>query len=671
WLEDATNPAVEDWLVQQHQLCEDYVGRDKAEWQTVRDYVKKLPLYETDYFALAIAGDRCVYAMQAPGDEQVNIYMLTLAGGEPRLLIDPKTDIVETGWRIQEGCLEISPCGRYLAFATNHNGSDISDFRIFDMQEKQLLDDRISGLVSAPVSWKADSSGFYYGAFRSLLGESPTADGLYFHTLGRDETKDVCLLELTEAEQADYLAIMPWVIPGGDKILVMRYSYRHLAAGLWLMSPDHDDPVQVLFEDYEADFSVVGVSGGQLYLSTTWDAEKGRILSIPLAAPARENWREIIAPQALSIAKSFPGVLDNRCCLCGDRLLVTYMCDAKHRVVIFDLEGQEVGEVPLGGPATVIGLRPCSGSQYILSITSFLEPLSLFQMDMGNEEKKPLVNFKLQDDLKDIEVQQVFYQADDGQKIPLYLIGRDIDDRCEPKPVLLYGYGGFDQAITPVFNPDVILWLNMGGTYALANIRGGGEYGKDWHEAARGIKRNVSFNDFRAAADYLTSEGITDRDHLAIRGLSNGGLLVGASVVLYPEKWAAAIAEVPLLDLIQMVQHAGAEVLCKEYGDLTHDPDVLDTVLKYSPVQNVRNDVDYPAVMTVPAREAHTAPPVQSWKFIAALQNHNPQGRPALLNMVSGEGHTNWSTDNMATAMADEMMFLRRTVIDVKPFGKA
>ncbi len=671
-LEDVENEATLAWLEQQHSHRSNFLGREQSEWLAIRDYVAGLPLYETDYFGLTCTEKWCFFTMQPPCVKQVNIYAIPIEGGQHRLLVDPTRDFTESGLRIHESCLEVSACGRYLVFSVCRQGQDVSDYRVLDLETECILTDVIANLITAPVAWKNDSSGFYYGAFRSLMGAKIPIDGLYFHYLGSAQSEDICLRPLSNEEQMDYVAVLPWMLPDSEQLLLMYYSYRHLTAGLSLWSPDRPNAPQVIIAQHSTQFAVLGVRNDQLYLNTTLDAENGRIVAVPLDNPVPDNWSEVVPTRSAPIARPFPGIVDNRSCLCGERLLITYLVDAKHQIETFDLAGNRLIELASPQPETVIGLRPMADGQCIISSSSFLQPLTFHRLNVENANRTSLLKFTLPAAQFDgVEVRQIFYAADDGQDIPLYLIGRDLDDRAHFRPLLLYGYGGFGQTITPIFNPDLPVWISMGGVYAVANIRGGGEYGSSWHEAARGVNRHVSFEDFRAAADFLTSVGLTDREHLAIRGISNGGLLVGASVVLHPDKWSAAIAEAPLLDMIQMLQQPGADVLCEEFGDLFGDEQVLDVVLGYSPVHNVSSGVDYPAVLTVPAAEDPRAHPCQSWKFVAQLQFHNPEGRPALISTVPGEGHVNWSTNNIAYAQADQMMFLRKTVKGVKPFGRS
>lgn len=671
-LEAADGPGVRDWVRAQQDLTSAFVDRDGAEWRRIRDFVTSLPLYDTDYFALTRAGEDLVFPTRPAGAAQVNLYRMPVSGGVPVLLFNPSTALSGAEWRVHESCLEASPSGRYLVFATNHSGRDAADLRVLDLHAGTLLADRIGELATSPVAWDGRSRGFYYGAFRSIFGGADRPDGLYYHELGTPERQDRCLVPLDDREQADFVALMPWRIPGSEHLIVVRYSYRHRAAGLdWLDPADSRSPVRLL-DGFEADVSICGVHDGELVVATTWGAPLGRVVSMPLAAPAHHRWRERVAERDTPLAGSLPGPRSSRAVVCGDRLVATYLEQVRHVVRVFDLTGdgdagREARALPT--PVSVMGVAATGADRVVVAVSGFLDPYTFYVLEPARDMATPLtVPWPRRPGwTRGVEVRQQFVAASDGVRIPLYLIGADLDARSAPRPVLLYGYGGFGQAITPAFNADLPVWLAMGGLYALANIRGGSEYGPAWQEAARGLKRRVAFEDFHACAQWLRQAGYADREHLAIRGLSNGGLLVGASVVLHPEDCGAAIAEVPLLDMLQMLGVPGMDALFHEYGRIADDPAALDYVLGYSPVHNVRPQTDYPAVLAVPAAEDPRAAPSQSWKWIALLQENNPGGRPALLYTVPGEGHVTWSTRSLAEAMATEMRFLQRTVAGLRP----
>ena len=662
------DPPVRAWLQGQKELANDSLSRGSDEWAAISDYVLTLPLHETDYFALTVHEQNCYFLTQEPGEEKLSLHCVAVDGGDRQRLLDPATDLPEVDLRLQECCLEVSPCGAYLALVVSERGEDAVDLMVFDLIQRCFTGDRIRRLIDVGVAWLPDSSGFYYSVFRSLLGASEQGDGLYCHRLGTPVSEDRCVIELTDVEQQKLTSLSPVAIPNTSALLLRHYSYIDATASLDLLEMDvSGSPIRLL--DKQASVHLAGFDGGDAYVTVDRGDGNTHVLAIDISSPSNAL-REVELDALLPVASPFPAFRSNRCVVVDGQLLLVCLRHASHVIYRYLLDGKPQGELAISQPGTVIGMCGTSEGDVLMQYTSFLQPLSLYRCAMNQAVNwLPLCEFSCHFG-PDVEVRQIFCETADGMRIPVFLVGRKLQDKGTPRPLLLYGYGGFGQSITPVFNPDLPCWLKMDGVYALANIRGGGEYGQDWHRAATGKQRTVAFEDFAAVARVLAREGYTDREHLAIRGISNGGLLVGATIVLNPDVCAAAIAEAALLDMFDMLNSNGADVLCNEYGDIRNDKEALDLVSTYSPVQNVRAGVGYPAVLVVPGGEDERAAPWQSAKFIAALQSVAEPDSKFLLSIVDGEGHVNWLAHNMAANMADQMCFLRRNIAGLSSFSE-
>jgi len=434
----------------------------------------------------------------------------------------------------------------------------------------------------------------------------------------------------------------------------------------------------VLAEDAEAAFAWLGARGREHFFSTRLGAANGRVVAIDLDRPSRSMWRVVVAESDDALTTDTYTVHSRSGALCGNRLLVTYVHHASHRVRVFDLDGTARGELalpPLVSVEEIVavasGGRPDSDAgapQAWVSTADLLCPHVLYRWSdaeggvaAGRLEVVDSQPTPLRPDAFDVE--QELFVARDGVRVPLTIVRPRALDRSRPAPLLLYGYGGWGQSITPRYSAEAACWLALGGVYAYANLRGGGEYGDAWRDAGQGVRKQTVFDDFQDAAVRLIERGVTTPRLLGIRGLSNGGLLVAACYNQRPDLYAAAIAEIPLADVMWLDRTDKGRAIAAELGNPRSNLNVARALLAYSPLQNVRPAPRKPALLVVVAENDDSAPPGQAYRWVAASQAAASAGQLVLLRTLPGCGHVGWPRSAMLDALADEVAFLEAVLM--------
>ncbi|WP_244492494.1 prolyl oligopeptidase family protein [Aureimonas sp. AU22] len=550
------------------------------------------------------------------------------ANGADRVVIDPN------GWS-EDGATalaewEPSPDGTHLAFAIQEGGSDWRTIRILDVESGAILDDEIEWARFTAIAWTADGSGFFYA--RNPKPEAGSAfeapvlgHAIHFHKLGTPQSEDR-IVHAPEGERP--LLHTVEVTPDGRYAVI--YSSA-LTGGNGLAVADLSDPawpIRTLVGEFDDSWIVAGNLGTRLFLSTQKDAERGKITTVDLADP-EPVFTDLIAQKANAVILA--------AALVGDRLLVSFMADATSRVERYRTDGTPDGVVELPGIGSAGGFRGRPGDDEAFFVfTSFDAPTTILRHDVGTNATTAWAEPKVAIDLDRIAVEQRFFASKDGTRVPVFVVRRR--DVAGPAPTMLIGYGGYGIPMIPAFSPGPLAWVEAGGVFALANIRGGGEYGKAWHDAGRlGKKQNV-FDDFIAAAEFLKAEGIASADGLAIQGGSNGGLLVGAVVNQRPDLFAAALPDVGVMDMLRFHRFTGGPLWMQEYGDPAKEADFRN-ILTYSPLHNIREGVDYPAILATTADTDDRVVPAHSFKYVATLQAADLGSRPHLLRVETRAGH--------------------------------
>jgi prolyl oligopeptidase len=570
----------------------------------------------------------------------------------PRVLIDPNT------WS-KDGTIALtsfvpSRDGRYLAYGTAEAGSDWVVWRVMDVADGTILPDEIRWVKFNQPAWAPDGKGLFYArypapargeAFQTLNKDQR----VFYHRLGTPQDEDV-LVHYTPGQPAwtygasvtedgRYLVIS--VSKGSGR--QNRIYYKDLESPYAMTVP--------LIEDFESEYGFVGNDGPVFYFRTELNAPRRRLIAIDLREPAREKWTEII-PQTADLLADVNYI--------GGRFVGRYLKDASSAVQIFTREGKKVSDVDLGGVGSASGFNgDPSDPETFFSFESYNVAPSIYRYDVATGERRLLFRSNVAGlDPQKFEVKQVFYQSNDGTRVPMFIAHRKGLRLNGTNPTLLYGYGGFNVPQTPRFSASRLVWMQMGGVLAVANLRGGGEYGSEWHRAGTKLQKQNVFDDFIAAAEYLIAKRYTTPRRLAIQGGSNGGLLVGAAMTQRPELFAAALPAVGVMDMLRYHLFTAGRFWVDDYGS-SDRPDEFQALYAYSPYHNLKKGTRYPATLVTTADTDDRVVPGHSFKFAAALQEAHSGDTPVLIRIETRAGHgAGKPTEKQIEEAADVWSFL-------------
>ncbi len=649
WLEDPDSPETRAWIEAENRLTFSYLERI-PEREAIRRRLETLWNYEK-YGVPVKKGGRYFYEYNPGLLNQNRLYVLEGAGAEPRLLLDPNTfsedgTVALTYWTPSED-------GKRIAYAISRAGSDWKEWHVLDVETGKVLPDVIRWSKFSGASWSPDGSGFYYSAYdppqedEALTGQN-YFQKLYFHRVGTEQAEDRLVYERPDEKEwgfdgrvtddGRYLVIHVW--RGTEpKTQVFYQSLERPGA-----------PVVELLTGFDAEYEVIESRGDMLYVKTDLEAPRGRIVAIDLKRPKREAWREVVPEQAdtLQVAR-----------LIGGRLVLEYLRDAKSALVVYGLDGKRLGEVSLPGIGSVAGLSgdPDDSEAFFL-FTGYTTPTEVMRLDVERLEAKVYRRPRVDFDPDAFETRQVFVRSKDGTKVPMFITHRKGLKLDGDNPTLLYGYGGFGISLTPTFSVSMTVWMEMGGVYAVANLRGGGEYGEAWHQAGTKLKKQNVFDDFIAAAEWLIDHRYTRPERLAIMGGSNGGLLVGAVLTQRPDLFGAAVVKVGVLDMLRYHRFTIGWAWASDYGTVENE-DEFKALLAYSPLHNVREGTKYPATLITTADHDDRVVPAHSFKFAAALQHAQAGPDPILIRIETKAGHgAGKPTQKIIDEVADTFAFL-------------
>lgn len=653
WLEDPDSPDSRAWIEAQNQLTFEYLQQIPSR-ETLRDRITQLWDYEKFGTPFKM-GDRYFYFKNDGLQNQSILYTLPSLDAEPQLLLDPN-GLSEDG-TVALSNFAISEDARFMAYGLSSSGSDWQEWQVRSVETGEDLPDHLKWVKFSGAAWSHDHQGFFYSRY-----DEPSADSqfeavnyyqkLYYHRLGTPQADDVLIYDRPDEKE--------WGFSGSvtdDGRLLIISVWRGTEPKNLLFYKDltvADSPVVELIRDFEAEFNVVEAEGDRLWVQTDLDAPRGRLIAIDLTQPDRDHWQEVI-PQAAETLQSMT-VLNHQ-------FVATYLKDARSQVQRFALDGTPLGELALPGIGSVGGLgSKRQDTETFYSFTGYTTPTSIYRYDAVTGEsqlfRQPTVDFNPED----FTTTQVFYTSADGTQIPMFIThkaGLVLDGN---NPTLLYGYGGFGVSLTPSFSPSYLVWMEMGGVYAVPNLRGGGEYGEDWHQAGTKQRKQTVFDDFIAAAEWLIDQGYTRSDKLAIAGGSNGGLLVGACMTQRPELFGAALPAVGVMDMLRFHLFTIGWAWCSEYGSSEHADD-FPTLYAYSPLHNLKPGTAYPATLITTADHDDRVVPAHSFKFAAALQAAQGGEAPVLIRIETKAGHgAGKPTAKVIEEIADRYAFLVRTL---------
>ncbi|MCM1349115.1 MAG: prolyl oligopeptidase family serine peptidase [Firmicutes bacterium] len=627
-LENDTAAATLEWVKAENAVTEQYLSkipfRDalRKRLTELNDYRKTgLPTREND-------GKYYFFVNNGLQNQSV-LYRVDKLGGKPEVFLDPNT--LSTDGTVALTGVSQSPDGRYTAYTISRSGSDWTEIFVMDTATGALLPDHIQWAKFTSAVWYGD--GFYYSAYpRPEKGkEFSNANEnhqIYYHRIGTPQSDDV----IAYSDPEHPLHFHSAYVPEGTNYLFVLGGGDGFGESLIMKDLATDGPWITLEATQKYEMKPLGVIDGKLYMLTSHGAERYRLVAVDLEKPQSENWTDVIAETDCVLSDAS---------FAGDKLLVTYEKDAANHIYLYSLEGTQLAEIKLPTYGTVRASSSRKYADVFYSFNSYVYPSAIYSYDVATNRSSLIEEPEIKGiNLADYVTEQVFYTSTDGTKIPMFLTYKKGMKRDGKNPVLLYGYGGFNISLPPSFSANRLLWLENGGVYAVANLRGGGEYGESWHTAGTKMNKMNVFNDFISAANYLIDQGWTKPEHLAIEGGSNGGLLVGATVNLRPELFKVAIPKVGVMDMMRYHLFTIGWNWASDYGTSADSKEMAQYILNYSPLHTIRNNgTPYPAILITTADHDDRVVPAHSFKYAAALQEANTGNEPKLIRIDSNAGH--------------------------------
>jgi prolyl oligopeptidase len=651
WMEDLDSKAVADWIVAENAVTFRYLDalpmRDKIKARITQlwDYPKTgTPFLEAGHL---------FYRRNSGLQKQSPLYMRATLTAPPTLLLDPN-QLWPDGSTSLAGTSP-SPDGKMLAYMTSEGGADWQVVHVRDLSTSRDSSDVIKWMRFSGFAWTKDSKGFFYSRYPEppagkVLEAALSGQALYYHRLGTPQSADRLIYDRKD--------LPSWFI-GGDVTEDGRYLLITMAQGsenknrLYVadlgspQQPNIDAPVKPVIETDDAEYAPIGNAGSVLYLRSDLDAPNRRIIAVDLANPGRAAWKTIVRerPQAIETAL-----------MAGNRIVAEYLVDVQSRVMLFERDGRSAGEIKLPGAGSIAGLSGRQDSNVMFyGFTSPLYPTTVFSYDVNSGVSAPFEAPKLPIDVTKYETKQMFAVSKDGTKVPFFMTSRKNLARDGNSPAMLYGYGGFSISTTPAYRPDVPAFLELGGIWVTASMRGGAEYGESWHRAGMLEKKQNVFDDFIAVAEHLVKEKYTSPAKLGISGGSNGGLLVGAVEEQRPDLFAVALPAVGVMDMLRYDRFTGGRAWTTEYGSSSNQQQ-FPFLYKYSPVQNVKPGC-YPATLATTADHDDRVVPSHSIKFVAAMQEAQTCDKPILIRVETLGSHGYRPTDKRIAELADQWAF--------------
>ncbi len=571
-------------------------------------------------------GKRYFYVEKGGKQNQGVLYWTPALDAAPHVLVDPNTLSSDATASLAD--YSISPDGRYVAYAVSDGGTDWDTWHVREVENGRDLPELIRDTKFTGVSWKPDASEFYYSRYpRGADGKADDHQqvSVYRHRVGTAQEADEAVYSTPENPRHNPYGLVSE--DGRWLVLVISYGFDSNAIHLRDLSKP-DAPVLRIFDKWDGIYDFLGAAGDRLYFRTTQGAPRGRVIAVD---PARPGPVEVVPEAQTRLFQAS---------LVGGHVIANYLEDARSRLLVYRMDGSLRGEIRLPGLGTVTGFPDAPGdTETFFAYTDYLTPLALYRYDVAKDQVQPFRQPQLSFDASPYLTEQVFYASKDGTRIPMFITRRRDTVLNGENPTLLYGYGGFDVSLTPVFSPVYAAWLERGGIYAVANLRGGGEYGADWHEAGTKTHKQNVFDDFIAAAEWLVTRRYTSPSRLAIHGRSNGGLLVGAVLAQRPELFGAALPSVGVMDMLRYhTASANAYAWSSDYGTV-EDADQFHALLAYSPVQNLAPGRCYPPTLVTTADHDDRVVPWHSFKFAATLQYAQACANPVLIRIETRAGH--------------------------------
>jgi len=660
-LEDVDSAETKAWVAAENALTFDWLAKVPARGP-ILDRLTTLWNYER-WGVPRCEGGRTFVTKNDGLQNQAVLYVIDADGAEPRVLLDPNA--ASSDGTVALSSWSPSRNGKLLAYATSVAGSDWSEIRVRDAGTGKDLPDVVRWVKNSGAAWKPDGSGFYYGRYDppkpgAELTQLNQFHKLCFHKLGADPATDPIVYQRTDKPTWHFGAM-----PTDDgRYLVVEISESTSRKSRALIADVGDDAstggFRDLFPEFDASHEILDNDGSTFFVQTDRDAPKGRIVAVDANHPEPAAWKTLVPEAAETLTAAS---------VVGDRFLCHYLADAHSVVKSFTLDGRFERDVPLPGIGSARGFNGRrSDQETYFAFTSYLSPPSVGRYDVATGATSVFRAAQTAFDASPYVTEQVFFASKDGTRVPMFLTHRRDLAKDGSHPTYLYGYGGFDISMTPSYSPWTALWLEMGGVYAVANLRGGGEYGEAWHEAGTKAKKQNVFDDFIAAAEWLIAQGWTSTPKLAIAGGSNGGLLVGACMIQRPHLYGACLPAVGVMDMLRFHRFTVGGGWRSDYGDPNVAAD-FEVLRRYSPYHNLKHE-SYPPTLVTTADHDDRVVPGHSFKFAAALQAAQQCAAPVLIRVQTKAGHgAGKPTSKILEEQADAAAFLVRTLGIALPAG--
>ena len=628
WLEGPDSNETQTWVAQQNKLTADFLATF-----TAKDKIKArlTNLYNYPRYSAPLKKNSRYFFWKNDGlQNQSVLYMQKTLQGEPAVVINP--NLLSQDGTIALTTTAFSKDGTLLAYGLSESGSDRQKIKIHNVDSRRDYHETIQWCRFAKIAFKHNNEGFFYNRFpdpNTVPPEDQTNySKVYWHKLGTDQAADKLIYERPDDKE---LSLAPLITEDGKFLILDVYRGTDTKNRIYYRPVQSTEPFIKLLDEADASYEFIANIGSVFYFNTDLEAPRRRIIAIDVNNPGRENFRQIIPEQRNVI--DYAAFINNH-------FVIAYMHDVHHLLKIYDHSGNFVRQIPLPTLGTVTGLSgKQNDTEMFFAFTSFLFPTAIYRYDFTNDKLAVFRKGEIDFDSSLYQTKQVFYHSKDGTRIPMFITHKKDLKLNGSNPTLLYGYGGFYICRRPSFSVATLTWLEQGGVYAVANIRGGAEYGENWHKAGMLDKKQNVFDDFIAAAEWLIENKYTNPKKLAIKGGSNGGLLTAACMLQRPDLFGAVICQVPVIDMLRYHKFTVGRYWIPEYGNAEANPNQFKFLYAYSPLHNVKDGAEYPPILVTSADTDDRVVPSHSKKFVATLQAKAARKNPVLLRVETKAGH--------------------------------